>query len=77
MARRITGTGAGTSFDLHQAGDLLRVELALFRSRESLGVLFGYRLSDQIGPQAAAREVLKVEVFARRHREAAGSPRFG
>ena len=39
MARRITGTGAGTSFDLHQAGDLLRVELGVLCPRESLGVL--------------------------------------
>jgi hypothetical protein len=28
----------------------LRVELALFGSRESLGVLFGNYLFDQIGP---------------------------
>jgi len=50
MARRITATGEGTSFDLHQAGDLLRVELALFGSRQSLGLAFGGRLLDQIGP---------------------------
>ena len=65
MARRITGTGAGTSFDLHQAGDLLRVELTQFGSRESLGVLLSDCLFDQIGPQPAAREVLEIEVSRR------------
>jgi len=50
VARRINGTIGEASFDLHQAGDLWRVELALFGSRESLGVLFGDRLLDQIGP---------------------------
>jgi len=50
VARTISATSRETSFDLHQAGDLLRVELALFGSRESLGVLFGDCLLDQIGP---------------------------
>jgi hypothetical protein len=50
VARRINGTVGEASFDLHQADDLLRVELGLLCPRESLGILFGDRLLDQIGP---------------------------
>jgi len=51
VARRITGTVGGAGFDLHQTGDLLRVELALFGPGKSLGVLLGGRLllRNQIG----------------------------
>ena len=65
VARPINATSRETSFDLHQAGSLLRVELALFGSREGLGILLSDCLLDQIGPKTAAREVLKVEVFGR------------
>src|SRR5689334_14179639 len=48
------GQSGRRAFGLNQAGDLLRVELALFGPRERLGILFGDRLLDQLRPHSAS-----------------------